>query len=121
MNAVRSIDTTRLVTASIYRPALWYVGDNNLHHGRFLFRHKGKRKKGSPNYPPTKLVVKSRRQWRRPLPPDLKADLLTDSRKSKRSWTQAIMKHNDELRPQRVRKRALGQRVPRRLQALGVV
>lgn len=41
----------------------YYPRDENLHHGRFLFRHKGKRKKGKPNYPPTKLLVKTGRRW----------------------------------------------------------
>ncbi len=26
-----------------------FYQDDNLHHGRFFFRHKGKRKKGKPN------------------------------------------------------------------------
>lgn len=40
-----------------------FYQNNNLHHGPFLFRHKGKRKKGKPNYPPTKLIVKTARRW----------------------------------------------------------
>ena len=33
-----------------------------LHVGRFLFRHKGKKKKGKPNYPPHKAIVRDVRR-----------------------------------------------------------
>ena len=45
----------------------YHPREENLHHGQFLFRHKGKKKKGKPNYPPTKLLVQCGRRWRRPL------------------------------------------------------
>lgn len=48
-----------------YAPMCYYPENTNLHHGPFLFRHKGKRKKGKPNYPPTKLIVKTARKWRK--------------------------------------------------------
>lgn len=59
-----SLQTTGVVMQTYYSPTKYvYTRDENLHHGRFLFRHKGKRKKGKPNYPPTKMLVKTGRRW----------------------------------------------------------
>ena len=120
-SALRNSGKTQMVTGCIFKPAqYWTCRNNNLHHGPFLFRHKGRKVKGKPNYPPTKLIVKAHRHMRRKLPAELKATRVEDRRRAKRNWTEAIIANNDKLRPMRVRKRALGQRVPARLQALGV-
>lgn len=66
-----------------------YPENNNLHHGRFLFRHKGKRKKGKPNYPPTKMIVKTARRWS----------------KSKRGWRKLWRAEEREMIKARERKR----------------
>lgn len=73
----------------------------NLHHGRFLFRHKGKKKKGKPNYPPTKMLVKAHRHQRRALPPELKAEIREDLRQARRNWRAAVKRHNQERREKR--------------------
>lgn len=74
--------------------------DDNLHHGRFLFRHKGKKRKGKPNYPPTKLLVKTGRKWR-------KADRGStlrhrdERRRVRREWTAALQAQTQRRREQR--------------------
>lgn len=81
-------------------PLFWAGRSDNLHHGRFLFRHKGKKRKGKPNYPPTKLIVKTRRQWR-------KADRgrtirdRDEVRQARREWTAAVKKENARKRRER--------------------
>lgn len=87
---------------SIKSFSYWTYRDDNLHHGRFLFRHKGKKKRGKPNYPPTKLIIKTRRQWRRKFPLELNRQMREDMRQSRRDWTQAIKEHNRERREARI-------------------
>lgn len=58
--------TTRFLERTVY------LSPTNLHHGRFIFRHKGKKRKGKPNYPPFKPIVKSARRWRKPIPKELR-------------------------------------------------
>lgn len=80
--------------------ASFWAFDDNLHHGRFLFRHKGKKRKGRPNYPPTKLVVLTGRKWR-------KADRgrtvreREERRQARRDWTAAVKKENTRKRRER--------------------
>jgi len=88
------------VECTYFRPSFW-IGDDNLHHGRFLFRHKGKKQKGKPNYPPTKLIVKTRRQW-------AYADRgwrireREERRRVRREYTEAIKKENARKRRDRL-------------------
>jgi hypothetical protein len=103
MPALRNSGKTQIVSSFIRTPATyWFKQDDNLHHGQFLFRHKGKKKKGKPNYPPTKLLVKARRHMRKKLPPELKAELRISTRKSRRDWTQAVKNHNAARRNKRL-------------------
>ena len=83
-----------------YRPTFW-VGSNNLHHGRFLFRHKGKKQKGKPNYPPTKLVVKTDRKWQR-ADRGRRIRERDERRQARRDWTAAIKKENARKRRDRL-------------------
>lgn len=119
-SALRNSGKTGMMTTMVSRPSFWCFKETNLHHGPFLFRHKGKKRPDRPNYPPTKLIVKAHRHMRRKLPADLKATFPAESRKARRDWTLAIIANNDKLRPQRVRKRALSQRIPARQRALGI-
>lgn len=93
----------------------WYK-DSRLHYGRFIFRHKGKKLKGRPNYPPTKRIVKSGRQWQRPLTPEMKAELRASRRQWRREYTAAIKKHNRERREARIAARERIDRVAVRTQ-----
>lgn len=80
--------------------------DENLHHGRFLFRHKGKKKRGKPNYPPTKLVVKTGRKNQRADRGQRKRNK-PDARLARSLYSDALKVHNKERRCRRALERTL--------------
>jgi hypothetical protein len=90
-------------TTSIYVSNLLfaYYEDARLHHGRFLFRHKGKRKKGKPNYPPTKLISRTMRKCSKP---DRGQNIRDRERRreSQRKWTAANKERNQRRREARL-------------------
>ena len=45
-----------------FLPVTLFSTKSKLHVGRFLFRHKGKKAKGKPNYPPHKAIVREKRR-----------------------------------------------------------
>lgn len=71
-----------------------------FHVGRFLFRHKGKKKKGKPNYPPHKAIVRDRRRCAKA------------SRGQRRQY-QSLRRENERVRRQSIKMYNRAKRVER--------
>ena len=71
-------------------PVSLFFTKSKLHVGRFLFRHKGKKAKGKPNYPPHKVVVREGRRCAKA------------SRGQRRQY-QALRRENERMRRQSIK------------------